>query len=507
MDERRVEFGIRIDVTDPEGIPEVEYAFRPAFVRYLFETEDIIMSQVCPLPYETAIEVENEEQMKALRNLLDNSEGTLPLIIVTQAVRLPKEEPAPAFGKIPFPAAASPLSASPPFPAGPLSSSPFPAASPLAAPPAGLFSKPFPTAQEPKLEYYWPVSADKIAASHFAYAITFQVTEEMHSQLAKRLKKEYMPGDVLFVEPKRFGGNIRIYGKDEKELEQQVYQRAHRYSKDRKYPFGDVQFEFDARNTENRELINRIRASGEMEAGEKLAILNQKIDELQEENEKRVRKISEMRDQAQAEFEKGYEAGIRNNEELILDYDQKEKELQAAKARILHLEQENRTARSYQKAAETIRALPEMPSSNQDVVNWFTNVFGDRIVFTERAVKTACKCDVKASGLWYYLYHMATSLYDIHHAGAPEVEKEFYRSTGIEMAPGEKAQTNKNDKVMKQRYDTYEGKEIFAAPHVKLDDGRSGGNNRRIYYCYDREIDRVIVSWVGDHLDTSGGAR
>ena len=128
-------------------------------------------------------------------------------------------------------------------------------------------------------------------------------------------------------------------------------------------------------------------------------------------------------------------------------------------------------------------------------------------MFTERAVKTACKCDVKASGLWYYLYHMATSLYDIHHAGAPEVEKEFYRSTGIEMAPGEKAQTNKNDKVMKQRYDTYEGKEIFAAPHVKLDDGRSGGNNRRIYYCYDREIDRVIISWVGDHLDTSGGAR
>ena len=283
----------------------------------------------------------------------------------------------------------------------------------------------------------------------------------------------------------------------------QVWFCAHCYSKDKKYSFGNVLFEFDARNIVNREMIESIRKAGDMKNEEKLAVYTQKIDELQEENEKRVRKISELREQAQIEYDKGVQAERKNNLDLIEDHDRLEKDLQAANARILQLEQENQIARAQRSALNTLRSMAEMPLNNEDVVRYFMNVFGDRLAFTDRGIKTACHCDIKPDGLWYYLYQMATTLFDIYHACTAEPEKSLYHAAGIEMAPGEKGRTNQNDRVMKTRNDIYQGKEIYAAPHVKLSDQRSGGNKRRIYFCYDRGLDRIIISWVGDHLETA----
>ena len=483
LNDRQAELGIRIDVTDPEDTPEIDFAFRPGLVRYLYEAEGMSLSQAAPLPYQKALPVESEEQLKGLRTILDSSETTLPVILVTQAVRMPKAEPAPLPGRPPF-------SAGPVFPAG------------LSAFSSGGLSASFPSM--PKPEPYYPIDADEIAKHNFGYAVTCRVSERMHAALSRRLKKEYTPGDILFAEPKRFGGNIRVLDPEEKDAVKAVWQRAHCYSKDRKYPFGDVQFEFDARNIENRELIHRIRASGEMETGEKLARLNAKIDELQEENERRVQKISELKQQLLSEFRRGEEAEKHRADQLFQEYDRLEDELRKVKARNQHLEQENQSARAVRSALDFLREMPELPRTNEEVIRFFRQAFGDRIAFTERAVKSGSKCDIRPEGLWYYLYCMATDLYIIHHGGKPDVEKEFLHATGIEAAMNEGSQTNRGEKYRKQREDVYEGKEIYAAPHVKLISQRAGAENRRIYYCYDREMDRIIVSWIGTHLETAG---
>ncbi len=211
----RVELGIRIDVTDPEEAPEIDFAFRPKLVRYLYEAPDLQLSQVTPLPYQKAVPVETEQQLKQLKTLLDSSESTLPVILVTQAFRLPEELSAP-LGRPAFPSA--------------------------------LCTLPVP-------EPYYPLDADDIASHNFGHAVTCQVSEKMHQPLAARLKKDYLPGDLLFVDPRRYGGHVRIIGKDEKDAAKQVWQRSHCYSKNRKYSFGDVLFEYDARNLENREPI------------------------------------------------------------------------------------------------------------------------------------------------------------------------------------------------------------------------------------------------------------
>ncbi len=477
INDKQVELGIRIDVTDPEEAPEIDFAFRPKLVRYLFEASNLLLTQATQLPYQKAIIIENDDQLKQLRIIHDSSESTMPIILITQAIRLPKEESVLSFGNPPFPIE-------------------------LTAPPSGLFPAAFPAV--PILEQYYPFDANDIASHNFGYAITCQASENMHKQISARLKKDYTPGDILFVEPKRFGGHVRIIGKDEKDAAKQVWQRAHFYSKDRKYSFGDVQFEFDARNIENREMIDQIRASGEMVTEEKLARLNQKIDELQEENEKRVQKINELKQQLLSEFKRGEEAEKLRTEKLFEDYDRHEEELRITKARNLQLEQENREARALRSAVETFRNMPELPRSNEDVINYFMKVFGDRIAFTERGIKTGCRCDIKAEGLWFYLYHMATSLFDIHHEGKPDVEKEFLQATGIEVAMSEGSQSRKDSKIMNLRNDTYEGKELSMEPHVKLLPQKTGADHQRIYYCYDHELDRIIIGSVGDHLKTAG---
>ncbi len=478
MNNQQVELGIRIVVTDPDETPEVDFAFRPRFVRVLHAAQDITLTHATTeLPYQKALIAENEEQLRPLRNLLESSECTMPVVLITQAIRLPQEKSNANPNRIPFPAN-------------------------MPVPPPVLF----PTAclPIPILEQYYPFDADDIASHSFGHAITFRVSEQMHAQLVKRLKKDYTPGDVLLVEPKRFGRTIRILGKDGRDVMQQIWQYTHAFSKDRKYTFGGVVFEYDARSIESREQINQIRASGNLKTEEKLDKLNLKIDQLQAESDNKARKIDELREQLLSEYKRGEAAEKARNEQLYREYEEHEAELRTANARILHLEQENREARAIRSAVETLRSMQELPATNEEVVNYFLNVFGDRIAFTERGIKTACRCEIKPEGLWYYLYQMATALYDLHHAHRPDVESEFMAATGIEAAMGEGNQSRKDNKIMNLRKDVYEGKEVSMEPHVKLRAHKAGAEHQRIYYCYDHEFDRIIIGSVGEHLRTAG---
>lgn len=99
---------------------------------------------------------------------------------------------------------------------------------------------------------------------------------------------------------------------------------------------------------------------------------------------------------------------------------------------------------------------------------------------------------------------MATSLYELHSSNTPDIEDQFMRLTGIEIAMGEQSQTHNDSKLMRLRDDTYKGKSISIEPHVKISSQRAGIDYQRIYYCYDRELSMIIIGHVGDHLKTYG---
>ena len=472
-----IEIGIRIDVTDPEDAEEVGYAFRPKFLRYLFREDNIVLSHICGLNYDKSMQVTNEQEFKALRTLLDSSQSQLPVIAFSEAVREPDLDTA-MNAEIDFLGFSSGLT---------------PGKRAVIIP-----------GQAPVYEKYYPYDPNEFASHAFGYAITANVSEEYRNALSKRLHKEYEPGDILFIEPKRFGGNVRIIEKNSFKAEIRLKDRMHAFSKHKNYSFGNVLFEYDIRSIAQRREIDRIRRSDEMAAEEKLNRLNQLIEDLQKENEKQILKIDSLKQQNNEEYRRGVEAERHDMEQLMAEYEQLEEQLHGLKANNSRLEKENASARHLKETVDIFRSLSEMPKTTDDVIDYFSRVFGDSIAFTERGRKSAHKCSIRPDGLWYYLYYMATELIALYRNHRPDIESEFNARTGIEVALGESSQSHNNNSIMKTRADTYEGKEIWIEPHLKLVPQRAGADYQRIYYCYDFEIDKIIIGSVGDHLITYG---
>ncbi len=466
---QQVEIGIHIDVTDPEDAPEVEYAFRPKFIRYLFLEKDLIIRQETPLEYQTAIPVETDDQFKVLRGIVESTRQQMPIVIFTQAVSVPE------FKAEDF----SPLNRT-----------------------SSLFrDNPFaPVAAVPMIKKFYPFDADDFAGHAFGYALTCKAGEKMHEQISRKLHKQYSPGDVLLIEPRRFGGAVRVFEQNEPDMTALLKGKTRSFSKHKNYDFGNVRYEYDARNILSKVQIEEVRQSTELAAAEKFDKMNQMIQDLQLEGERKTKKIEELKDQNLLEFGRGEKAERERNEELIRNYDELERQYQASQALNLQLKKDISKARSYQQAAERFRSQATMPQTCSDVVSYFEAVFGDRIAFTEKGRKTASKCDIKADGLWFYLFHMANTLFDLHHDNIPDVEKAFMEATGIEIALGESKKSRKKNAIMRTREDVWQGKMISIEPHVKLVSQRAGIEHQRIYYCYDHEEDLIIIGHIGDHL-------
>ena len=60
-------------------------AFRPQFVRLLFETEGMTLLQVEPLAFRKIIRLSDKRGVAKLKALADSRENQLPLIIFTHA--------------------------------------------------------------------------------------------------------------------------------------------------------------------------------------------------------------------------------------------------------------------------------------------------------------------------------------------------------------------------------------------------------------------------------------
>lgn len=84
--ETMVECGIRTDVLDPMDVTqEVPNAYRPAFLRALFETKRLKIIQVERLKYNQANQVNNPMALKRLMDLIVNESNYMPIMVLTYA--------------------------------------------------------------------------------------------------------------------------------------------------------------------------------------------------------------------------------------------------------------------------------------------------------------------------------------------------------------------------------------------------------------------------------------
>ena len=49
----------------------------------------------------------------------------------------------------------------------------------------------------------------------------------------------------------------------------------------------------------------------------------------------------------------------------------------------------------------------------------------------------------------------------------------------------------------------YEGKIISVEPHLKLKSWKGEPAHQRLHFCYDPEMRKIIIGYLGDHLDSA----
>lgn len=528
-DKGYTELGIRIDVTDPASAEkEIDFAFRPGFVRSLAIQPSVSFEQVRELKYGSADRISSEDDFKRLAYLLESEDNQLPLVVFTHT-RPGDRKPVPEISMDDFirrEQAGTSLRFT-----GQGAGFPLPEKKELKMPSVIITAdgdKPqivpldLPKAQEkripvqapvpaqPSAEPVMPYDADKFSKSAFAYARTFVLGDRLFEKFAARVKKEIRPGDIVLCGARKFRGTVQVvgYSGDRETDLKKVYDAAllcaQSYSKHKSpYVFGNVVFEAEARQMDQQRQLRAI-IEGQYEEKEKYDQLVEMVQELNQvvsDKNERIRELNELKDQA---YEQGRAYGEQENARLEQENNDLRKELGDRRDQLDQMMGLYQWAKEVEDSMEEMRTVESMPSGNEEVVRYFTRVFGDRLGFTERGMKEACRCGLRPEHLWEVLYTVATRLTDVYRYTQENLtEDEVMKATGFEISFHEGSETRKQNQFMRLREDVYEGKDISVEPHIKLKSMKDEPAHQRLHFCYVPELKRIVIGYVGDHLDSA----
>ena len=519
-----VEFGVYIDVIDRvSSAAEAEFAFRPKFVRLLFQSEGLHLFQNVPLLFKDYTVIVTKKDLKALLAVADDPDNLMPLVVFTHA-----EEKQPTAEEI-FQRMAAGQDKLPPI--GSLSArtatdfSAMPVHIPPKDPshhipinrktirkyklddprkddkPAGQ--------QQPKSSL--PYDVKEFALHTYGFGKVFVLSEDLFDELQSKLNQaKFSKGDILLFEPGSFGGQIHVYpyrpnlsNNAYATVTKSLQDTLTRYSKRKPYRFGGLMFEEAARNRLKEIELEDMRRHLASTRSEAEAALLRQLEEERSHSAELQQQITALRDQLTDEFQRG----AASEHGKFIDLDEK---LTQAKAENADLQDKIDAMQAgfaevpkLRQALSGVRSIRNLPQTNEDVISYFLAVYPDRIDFTDQGARTAAKCGIKPEILWSCLYDVANDLCDIHRDNPPDVEAVFKERTGWEVSMCEGSQTRSNPNLMALRKDTYQGREISIEPHVKFDrsEKKTGAAYQRLYYCYDALTRLIIVGYVGDHMD------
>ena len=501
-----VELGVRIDVTDPAAEEkEIPFAFRPGFIRTLAIQPSVVFEQVNELRRGKAVRVETEEEYRRLLYMLDSEDNQLPLTIFTYA--RPAEKKADAGMSMEEFVKNSQMESFLKFsgiqmPGMPGAGKGFPGAAPVLPVAEKKAEKP----EQPFLPY----DADAFSASAFAYSMVYVLGNSFTDRFRNRLKKDFVPGDILLCGARKFRGGVTVTaypGKREEDLKK-AYDRAllaaQSWSKHKApYSFGKTLFEAEARKMEQHHRYREIVESAKYAEKDKVDHLVYEMDLLFDAIDNKDEDIRNLNDQISESYNRGLEDGEERILELQEENDLLRRDLSEKKNRIDQMTGEYDRAREISNVLTGLRSVSELPENNEDVVRYFITVYGDRLAFTKRGEESAALCSFKPSSLWKILYIAANQLVDVLVSGGDHItEEEVQAATGYRMSFREGAMTRDNPDLMKLREDEYEGKKISVEPHLKLRSTKGEETNQRLHFWYDKERKRIVIGYIGEHLES-----
>ena len=531
-DKGYTELGIRIDVTDPASVEkEIDYAFRPGFVRSLIIQPSVCFEHVREMKYGQPERINTNEDYKRLLFMLDNEDNQLPLVVFThyrqEEKKAPsvsmeefmKSEPVKSFLQSPLmgfgmsgkkdtsvPGMPS-VSGLPSLKPGVvmIPDKPVKATGDAFGAAAAEVSAPAPV---PQLLH----DADAFARSAFGYALTVVLGDAFLDKFSSRVKKAIRPGDIVLCGARKFRGEVSVAGAFTGTGEERLKKAysaallaAQSYSKHKApYGFGTVVFEAEARKLAQQKELQEILESGKLEKEERYERLVGHAEELNTVINNKDEKIARLERQCSEEFDRG--VAFRDAENMKLEEENNNLRIELAdeQEKNRQMLNEYQRAKDIRDALEQMRRVENLPKDNADVVRYFRQVYPDRLGFTERGEWEASRCGLRADHLWEILYMLANDLTDLFRSVQGNLkEEDVMQVTGCEISFKEGSETRKNNTLMKLRDDEYEGKAISVEPHLKLKSMKGEPAHQRLHFCYDPELKKIIVGYLGDHLDSA----
>ena len=287
--EDHVELGVRIDVLDPLEAEEVPSAFRPAFLRTLFSARGLRFRQVEPLKYDHPALVNNPMALTRLTRLIQSQQNLMPIAVLTYA-----SERKNVLELVERLDRRMGLTGQPESFAARLNQ--------LALVPDMLeIGDPF-----------LPYDADYMALHSLGYGRVYVVEDWLMSAFGQAIGERLNPGDLVLLEPARFGGAHRVLpcapgesAEAREERRNAVLAEVHRYSKHKAYDFGQVVFEAAARRADMEERfrarMEELRLSHEQETDRRVEDLYSETQELLDLYEEEKSELTAQCEQLKAE--------------------------------------------------------------------------------------------------------------------------------------------------------------------------------------------------------------
>lgn len=150
-----------------------------------------------------------------------------------------------------------------------------------------------------------------------------------------------------------------------------------------------------------------------------------------------------------------------------------------------------------------VGALGRFPLSYDAVALLFREHYGERIDFTDRARKSFGTCITEVDLVWNALRDLCEIAHPLYADGeAGDLVKAFNSRSEFTLKRGVGMMTRKDGRLMEQYVEVYQGREIKVETHLAKGSDDSSSRSLRLYFGFDRESGRIVVSSVGKHLDS-----
>ena len=282
VEEDRVAFAIRIEVLDPVGTQEeLEYVRCPSFMRDLFATSKLRITQVGLLRFDQPYAVSNSHGLKHMMDVLRSQDNLMPSILFTYTIEKRK-----LMELVDILDETLALKGS-----------------------EGSFRNQLSTLTlVPELLEFGnpilPYDADYVARHCYGHARVFLIASCEFKAFQNHIGKDIHPGDVIWMEPVRYGGNSQVYvystqdsAVTRERVRDELLHKAYVFSKNRDVPYTGIVFESAARRQET-----------EIRVHEMLSILKednqQATDELYHETEELLELYEQEKTQMEQEMER-----------------------------------------------------------------------------------------------------------------------------------------------------------------------------------------------------------